>query len=416
MTAASTNATSQRDRIDEYVTMLARHGATPEGGIDRPVYSAPWVTAGDQVREWMQRIGLETRTDTAGNIFGRLQGTDQSGETILTGSHIDTVPNGGAYDGALGIHAGMVALETLKAAYGPPRTSLEVVAICEEESSRFLAGYWGSRAMLGKIQSADLTTLADKDGITIGDAMTNVDLDPREIFSAKRDDVRTFVELHIEQGPILEEESVGLGVVQAISGQNRSTVTVTGHADHAGTAVMDRRRDAAAAAAAMTLEIERIARALGRPAVATVGRFDVHPGVSNVVPGNVAFTIDVRHPDQVLLDQMLAEIDDVCQRIAAQRSVSVTRQQGFTVPPQPMDAALIDIVTKAASKLGHSSIPMISGAGHDSQLWATAVPTVMIFVPSQNGRSHSPDEFTSLDQIVPGVEVLTESLRQLAYK
>jgi allantoate deiminase len=415
VTTTEIGAACRRDRIDEYVTTLAKHGATPQGGIDRPVYSPPWVTAGDQVRAWMQRIGLQTRTDAAGNIFGLLQGTDDSAGTILTGSHIDTVPNGGAYDGALGIHAGLVALESLRATYGAPRVSLEVVAICEEESSRFLSGYWGSRAMLGKIRASDLSDLRDKDDLTIGEAMTAVGLAPQDILTATRNDVRTFIELHIEQGPVLEDESVDVGVVHAISGQNRSILTVVGHADHAGTAVMDRRRDAAAAAAAMTLEIERIARELGRPAVATVGRFDVRPGVSNVVPGSVEFTTDVRHPDQATLDRMIADIDATCDRIAAARGVTVTRQQGFTVPPQPMNPELIDVVTTTAEHLGIATMPMISGAGHDSQLWATAVPTVMIFVPSHNGRSHSPDEFTATENIVPGITVLTESLRRLAY-
>src|SRR5437016_13069795 len=264
-------------RLDELYAI----GAQPDGGTYRPLYGVAWAAAGDRIEQWMRDAGLKTRRDAVGNIWGRVEGT---GKSIVTGSHIDTVRHGGRLDGALGIVAGLTAVESLLKAKGKPRRTLEVVAICEEEGSLFATNFWGSRAITGTIDSADPEIAA---------AMRERGLDPARIATAARDDIDTFVELHIEQGAVLESSGTPLAVVSAIVGTAQLEVTVSGQPDHAGTTPMDLRRDALAGAAAMVQAIESIARSLGRPAVATVGRLRVEPDQINVVPGQVVFTVDL---------------------------------------------------------------------------------------------------------------------------
>src|SRR6266511_5325257 len=270
-------------RLDELYVI----GAEPDGGTYRPLYGAAWATALDRVERWMKDAGLKTRRDAVGNLWGRAEGAD-TGKSIVTGSHIDTVRNGGRLDGALGIVAGLTAVEALPRDKGKPRRPLEVVAICEEEGSRFATNFWGSRAIIGAI---------DKPDAEIAAAMRERGLDPTKIASAAREDIDTFVELHIEQGRVLESARAPLAVVSAIVGTAHLEVTVTGQPDHAGTTPMDLRRDALAGAAAMVQAIESIAKSLGKPAVATVGKLAVEPDQINVVPGMVVFTIDLRHSE-----------------------------------------------------------------------------------------------------------------------
>lgn len=416
MKAVSPECGVTAERLDGYISELAVHGRNAGGGIDRAVYTPAWRAARRQLADWMNSAGLQVRDDAVGNLFGRLPGRDVEGPVILTGSHIDTVPNGGAFDGALGVHAGLVALEILERTYGAPERSIEVVAICEEESSRFLTGYWGSRAMNGLIDPQDLESIVDETGVTIGEAMRECGLDPSCIDSAGRTDIAAFLELHIEQGPELEERGLDVGLVQAITGQLRATVRVTGHPDHAGTMPMDRRRDAAAGAAEMELEIERLSATLGRPAVTTVGRIEVLPGASNVVPGEVEFTVDMRHPDVETFHRMRDQIAEICHRVGHRRGLTIDYRVAFELDPQPMDEALRGALVESAQRLGLAFTDLTSGAGHDSQLMAKHVPTAMIFVPSRGGRSHSPDEFTPVEQIVPGVRLLIETLHTLAYR
>src|SRR3989442_12145163 len=235
----------------------------------------------------MNDAGLKTRHDDVGNIWGRAEGTEK-GKSIVTGSHIDTVRRGGRLDGALGIVAGLTAVEALLKDKGKPRRPLEVVAICEEEGSRFATNFWGSSAIIGAI---------DKPDPAIAEAMREPGLDPARIPTAARDDIDTFIELHIEQGRVLESSRMPLAVVTAIVGTAHLEMTVTGRPDHAGTTPMELRRDALAGAAAMVQAVESIARSLGTPAVATVGKIRAEPDQINVVPGRVVFTVDLRHSD-----------------------------------------------------------------------------------------------------------------------
>jgi allantoate deiminase len=395
------------------VEALGRYGEQPGGGIIRPVYSPAWKQAQQQLAEWFSRAGLQVREDGVGNLFGRLEGEDA--RTVLAGSHFDTVPFGGRYDGALGVLSALVAVRTLKEQAGRPNKSLEVVALCEEEDSRYHANFWGTRGMLGLIRAEELDELVDDDGVTIAQAMRDAGLAPERYRDAVRTDLDSFVELHIEQGRILADEGVPLGVVETITGLYRYLTTVEGRTDHAGTTPMDLRLDAVQAAAHMAIELRRLVEQEGRPAVVTSGKWDVQPGAWNIVPGRVAFSVDLRHPDEATKQRLATTCQQRSQHIAAERGVSVSFELAGDVPPKDMHPEMQAALEAAAAAHGLAVKRMVSGAGHDSQVMATRVPTGMLFVPSADGRSHSPAEYTTPEDAAQGASVLATALHSLAY-
>jgi allantoate deiminase len=399
--------------MQRLVETLGAIGEQPGGGIIRHVYDAAWQAARAQLADWMREAGLAVREDAVGNLFGRLEGA--SPRTVLSGSHIDTVRLGGRYDGALGVLSALAALNVLNKRAGKPKRSLEMVALCEEEDSRFHGNFWGTRGILGQIEASELDALRDDDGVTIGQAMRQVGLPPERYRSAMRTDLDAFIELHIEQGRIMFDEGWPLGIVDTITGLYRFRVTVEGRTDHAGTTPMDLRIDALQAAAHMAHEMTGIVEQAGRPAVITNGWWDVQPGAWNIVPGVVHFSVDLRHPDESDKQRLGAQVRERCERIAAQRGVSVSYEMASDVPPMDMDASLKTELIRAAEQLGVRWRPMVSGAGHDSQVMATGVPTAMLFVPSVEGRSHSAAEYTSPEDCARGVQVLATALHRLAY-
>lgn len=401
--------------LQTYIETLGSIGWQDEGGLRRPVYSSAWTQARRKLAEWMRAAGLEVREDSVGNLFGRMRGRDEE-RTILTGSHLDTVPLGGKFDGALGILAGLAALQALREQAGPPRRSLEVVALCEEEGSRFPAHYWGTRAILGLIEAGELEQLRDDQGISIAEAMLTAGLYPDRYREAVRHDVDAFLELHIEQGRVLFDEHIDLGIVQAIVGLRQQSITVKGRADHAGTTPMDLRRDALQAAAQMAVEITRQIEQEGRPAVVTLGKWEVKPGAVNVIPDEVRFSIDLRHPDEETKQRLAAALWGRCQEIARERGVSVSSEIMSDSQPSAMDARLQSVLIQAAKTCGASWKAMPSGAGHDSQEMARHLPTAMLFVPSVEGRSHSAAEYTTLESAARGATVLATALYSLAYQ
>ena len=388
-------------RLDE----LYKIGTEPGGGVYRPLYGSAWAEAGDCVERWMKKAGLEARRDAVGNLWGRLDGT-KKGKVIVTGSHIDTVRHGGRLDGALGIVAGLTAVEALLKEKGKPRRTLEVVAICEEEGSRFATNFWGSRAIVGAIDSPDAA---------MGEAMRERGLDPATVASAARDDIDTFVELHIEQGAVLETANVPLAVVSAIVGTAHLELAVTGRPDHAGTTPMDMRRDALAGAAAMVQAVESIARSLGKPAVATVGKIRAEPDQINVVPGRVVFTVDLRHSDPGARRALEERTRSLCRTIAAERGLELEVRVLHERPPVPMHAEVRAVLTRAAQECGVQATELVSGAGHDAQILAARCKVGMLFVPSVGGRSHCPEEHTDSGHLELGARVLERALELLAY-
>jgi allantoate deiminase len=400
--------------MQNLVETLGGIGEQPGGGIIRHVYDPAWVAAREQLAEWMREAGLAVREDAVGNLFGRLEG--ESPRTVLTGSHFDTVRLGGRYDGALGVLSALAALRVLGSTAGCPRRSLEMVALCEEEDSRFHANFWGTRGILGLIEPSELDALRDEDGISIADAMRTVGLAPEKFRDAVRTDLDAFIELHIEQGRILADERMPLGIVDAITGLYRFRTTVEGRTDHAGTTPMDLRRDALQAAAHIATAMTAVVERAGRPAVITNGWWDVQPGAWNIVPGLVHFSVDLRHPDEATKQRLATEVRQRGEQIAAEREVSVRYDVVSDVLPMGMDAHVKAELQAAAEARGVKWLPMVSGAGHDSQVMATRVPTGMLFVPSVDGRSHSAAEYTSAEDAARGATVLASALHRLAFE
>lgn len=388
-------------RLDELYAI----GALPDGGTYRPLYGTAWAAAGERVERWMKDAGLTTRHDAVGNIWGRAAGTERA-KSVVTGSHIDTVRRGGRLDGALGIVAGLTAVESLLASKGKPKRPLEVVAICEEEGSRFATNFWGSRAIVGDIETVDGE---------MSQAMRERHLDPGRIATAARDDLDTFVELHIEQGAVLETSGTPVAIVSAIVGTAHLEVVVTGRPDHAGTTPMELRHDALAGTAAMIHAIESLARSLGRPAVATVGRLRVEPDQINVVPGAAVFTVDLRHADLRARQELEGRIRSLCSTIAGERSLGIDIRTLQQRPPVPMNRDVRALLGRAALDCGVEAPEMVSGAGHDAQILAARCKVGMLFVPSIGGRSHCPEEATSPRHLELGTRVLARALELLAY-
>jgi allantoate deiminase len=408
-----TSLVIEPSEMQRLVETLGVIGEQPGGGIIRHVYGSAWTAARQQLADWMRGAGLAVREDAVGNLFGRIEG--DSPRTILTGSHIDTVQLGGRYDGALGVLSALAALTTLKHAAAKPKKSVEMVALCEEEDSRFHCNFWGTRGILGLISAAEMDDLRDEDGVSIGRAMAETGFPPENYATAIRNDLDAFVELHIEQGRILFDEELPLGIVDAITGLYRFKVTVEGRTDHAGTTPMDLRRDALQAAAQIAREMTAIVEHAGRPAVITNGWWDVLPGAWNIVPGLVHFSVDLRHPDEATKQRLAAEVRQRGEQIAADRGVSLAYSVVSDVPPKDMDADVKAQLQAAAEACGVRWMPMVSGAGHDSQVMATRVPTAMLFVPSFEGRSHSAAEYTTPEDAARGATVLATALHRMAY-
>ncbi len=401
--------------VERMIHDLARYGAWGETGVVRKVYTPEWAGAQQQVMRWAEEAGLHTWQDAVGNVWARLQGRED-GPSIVTGSHIDSQAPGGRFDGALGVIAGLVALRTLREQFGTPRRTLELVSFCEEESSRFPAtNFWGSRAVTGLIGPEEPETLRDYDGVTIADAMRAVGLDPGRIPQAARDDIEVFIELHVEQGPILEQQGLPIAVVTGFPGIRHYLVEVRGRADHAGAMPMDLRQDPMLAAAEMISAVIARAREIGRPAVTTVGRVLVQPNFPAIIPEKVSFTIDVRHPDSARLADLCAAHEQTLRTIASRHGRATSWQITTSHPPCSSDPELVRLLVEAAAEQGIPATTMPSGAVHDAQRMAHIARVAMVFVRSVGGRSHTPAEFTTTDDAVAGIRVLAAGLRRLAY-
>lgn len=399
-------------RIDD----LGKIGAQPDGGVTRTAFDPNWRRAQATISEWMDSIGLETRYDAVGNLFGRWAGRDERSGTILTGSHVDTVHNGGKYDGALGILGALSAIESLMASGESPRKSIEVVAICEEEGSRFPGQFLGSRSMLGLIDESEGALPSDAEGVSLDRMLADIGSPGLSaVGSGKRTDIERFVELHVEQGPFLEEAGCDVGIVTGIAGLRHQVFTVSGQQDHAGATPMDRRRDALQAAAEMSRAIDAIVREAGHPLVGTIGSFTTGDNSANTIAGEVEFSLDLRHPSDSFRLGILDDIVAACHGIAARNNVSVRTAVRWEEAATDMDAGLQEMLSDGADSRGLTTMSLPSGAAHDSQLWARHVPTAMIFVPSIGGRSHCPEEATRIADCVRGAELLAQSLHRLAF-
>ena len=404
------------EHVESSIAALAEHGARGETGVARLVYSPEWVAAQDQVAAWVTEGGLRVERDAVGNVWGYLDGRQRDLPIVATGSHIDSQNPGGRYDGALGVVAAIVALTALRERFGQPERTLAAVSLVEEEASRFpAANFWGSRAIVGRIGAEEPKRLRGYDGVTMVEAMRDAGLDPGRIEDAKRDDIGTFIELHIEQGPFLERENLPLGIVERITGYRQYLVTLDGAANHAGTTPMDLRRDPMAGAAEIIGGVIDTAHRMGRPCVTTVGRMIVTPNERAVIPSQVAFTVDARSPIPKQRETLLARHEGLMREVAERRELGLNLRVDSDRQPVRCDPDVVATLTAAAAAAGIPAMTMTSGAVHDAMQLAEIASVAMLFVRSAGGISHSPDEFTATADAAAGTEVLARALHALTY-
>jgi hydantoinase/carbamoylase family amidase len=404
-------------RLDDRIAELATYNDDPAaGGITREVYTPTYARALDLVIGWMHEAGLRTRLDAVGNLYGSWAGSDPDAPRVLTGSHVDTTLNAGAYDGVLGVLGAIEAVQTLRAAGFAPRRTIEVVAWAGEEP-RFGTGCVGSRCAAGELTRADLDRLVDRDGISMARALRDAGFDPDRLADAVIDPptVHALVELHIEQAIVLETGGEPIGVVEAIAAPHDFRITFTGAATHAGATPMALRRDALVGAAEAVVAIERIARASASgTTVGTVGVVRALPGAINVVPGTVSLDVDVRDSDEPAREAVVAAIAEAARAIGAARGLEVAVDEIVTDTPVRCDDAVVAAAAAATESLGLPYLRMTSGAYHDAMIMGRRIPVGMIFVPSRGGVSHHPDEYTSPQELARGVAVLAGTLERLA--
>ena len=403
-----------REQLATWIDELAKIGTFEGGGMWRSPFTDDDRRAKALLGGWMRENGFAVSYDNGGNLTGRLPGTGNDG-AVLTGSHLDTVKSGGRLDGALGILAGLAAAAGLRRERGAPKRSIDVVALCGEEQSRFRLSFIGSQAIVGTLTTEELDSSTDDDGVSIAQAMREAGLDPADLESARRDDIACFIELHIEQGPVLDAKGLQVGIVTDIVGVTQKIYTILGEADHGGTTPMTMRRDALRGAVRMIKEVPMICRRAGDGCVATVPIVDVKPGGPSSVPAEFSFLLDVRDRSAQVRRRILDEVHARVETVAGEDGLDFEEVVLFDDDPTPMNAGLVDLLDEEAAAAGMTHQRMHSGAGHDAMVFAKAVPTAMIFVPSKGGKSHTPKEFTALDDIMPGVEVLYRGLARLAY-
>lgn len=390
---------------------LGRIGRTFEGGVSRFSYTPEHARATRVVAAWMQEAGAEVGLDPWGNLIGVIPGSEDGLVPLAAGSHLDTVPNGGMYDGALGVLGAIEAATALREAGRRLRHPLVLVAFAEEEGTSFGVGCLGSLGAVGQAPSAE--TLRDGHGVAAADRIRtfrrDVGLPPREMPMP----LRAYLELHIEQGPLLATRGVPLGTVDTIVGLARLPLTFLGEANHAGTTPMDARRDALWGAAEFVGALRALAlRAEGR-AVATVGRLSVWPGAPNVVPGRVEATAELRSPDGTLLDQLQRDVEEIARSCARRFALHAELDPWRQEPPVDLSPEVRSHIVRAAEEAGWPILTLPSWAGHDAKILARRVPAGMIFVPSLRGISHSPVEDTPREDLLRGTQVLGRALELL---
>lgn len=388
---------------------LASIGATGEG-----VTRLAWTTELRDAYTWLtarcEQLGMAVEIDAAGNLIARWEAG--SGPAVAVGSHVDTVPNGGHFDGALGVVGGLHAIRMLKQRGVTPTRPIWLIAFMDEENTRFGTALFGSRAFVGE-PFGELDRRRDRDGVSVAQAMAGWDRGPADLGDARRiDQVGAYLELHIEQGPRLERDGVDVGAVNAIVGLVGYRVRLLGETNHAGTTPMDARRDALAGAARVISDLREESRRRAGTTV-NVGVIGVEPGGSNVVPGACSFTIDLRAPDGAELAAFDQAARDLLTTIAQQEHLELEVQETYRVAPAPMDAGLVALIERSAELEEASVVRMPSGAGHDAMVLAPHVPTAMVFVPSRAGISHSPLEHTTPEHCELGARVLARTLEEL---
>ena len=400
-------------RLWERHQRLARHGAMPDGGVNRQALSAEEIAAWRELVGWARDAGLAAYTDPAGNLFLRLEGTDAEAAPVLTGSHLDSQPSGGKFDGVFGVLAGLEAAQAFRAAGIALRRPLEIVAWMNEEGSRFVPGMMGSAAFTGAAPLDAFLAVRDAAGVSVRDGLAVLreafpDVPSRPLGRS----VAAYVEAHIEQGPILEREGCTIGIVTGIQGKRTFRVTVRGEEAHAGTSTPRERKDALLAAVRMIAALDDALRDGDEVVKFTVGRLDVTPNAPSVVAGTAVFSIDLRHVDSATLATLGDRIAGICAAEASPCSVQVdelTRASSLTFP-----TSMTSLVRESAKTLGIPAMDIFSAAGHDARFLHAVCPTGMIFVPCKDGISHNVLESATPEDLAAGTGVLVDVLMKLA--
>lgn len=397
-------------RIEQHITKLAEFGKTSEGGVHRVAYSEEDVKARKYIMTLMEAAGLIVKIDAAGNILGRREGNENSLPPIMFGSHIDTVPHGGKYDGAVGVLSAIECVRVLMENKVQTRHPLEVIVFTDEEG-----GLVGSRAMNGTLSSEALTEKSHS-GKTVREGIRALGGDPDNLDSVKRQqgDIRAFLEIHIEQGRILEMKDIDIGVVEGIVGIAWWDVTIVGYANHAGTTPMNVRQDSLLAAAHLILAVNRVVTGVEGSQVGTVGRINAEPGAPNVIPGKVVMSLELRDLSADKIQSLYKKIEEEAAIISQKTGTEITFDPIDAMAiPAPTDPAIRRHIADSVEELGLTAHFMPSGAGHDAQDMAKIAPTGMIFIPSVGGVSHSPEEFSRMSDIVNGANVLLKTILKI---
>lgn len=396
-------------RADE----LAAISETPDALI-RVYLSPQHLEANQRAARWMTQAGMTVWQDSVGNICGRYEGEQEGAPAILLGSHLDTVRNAGRYDGMLGVLAAIEVVHGLHQQGRRLKQAIEIVGFCDEEGTRFGITLLGSRGITGTWPESWLAQ-TDADGVSVAQAMVLAGLDPARIHLAARrpEEIAAYLELHIEQGPCLEQEGLALGVVEAINGARRLNCRFTGEAGHAGTVPMSHRKDALAAAAEWMVRVETLTREQGGNRVATVGTLRCAPGAVNVIPGDVTLTLDIRGPHDQPLDALLDTLLKEAQAIASRRQLRFSAEEFYRIAATACDSGLQQVLSEAVQAVQGRSLTLPSGAGHDAIAMAERWPSAMLFVRCKGGISHHPAESVTADDVALAIAAYSRAVSAL---
>jgi N-carbamoyl-L-amino-acid hydrolase len=398
------------DRLWRSLMDLARIGATPKGGVKRLTLTDVDRQGRDQFVGWCKAAGLEIQVDRIGNIFARRAGTDPQLAPVAMGSHLDSQPSGGKFDGAYGVMAGLEVVRTLNDTGIRTRAPLEVVSWTNEEGSRFVPTLMGSGIFAMVLDLKEILEKKDNDGITVKDALDRIGYAGK----AERHELGAYFEAHIEQGPVLEETKTTIGVVLGALGQRWFDVAITGQDSHAGPTPMETRKDALVAASRLVLEVNRIATTFPDYARGTVGFMQVKPNSRNVVPGEVRTTVDLRNAKDATLSAMVVELKSSIEKIEKETRTTIAAKEVVYFPPSEFAPDLVESVRSGSKQLGYSHRDIVSGAAHDAVYMARIAPTAMVFVPCEGGISHNEIENARAEDLAAGCNVLLQAVLKKA--
>lgn len=405
----NTSCKIQLNRLMATINESAEIGKIPGNGLGRLALTDDDKHMRDVLKKWMVEAGLEVRVDDFGVMYGRRKGKADK-KPVLMGSHLDTQPNGGRFDGVLGVLAALEVVRTLNDFNIETERPIEIVNFTNEEGARFEPSMLASGALAGDYERDEVYQIKDHHGKRFGDELERIGYKGQA--ENRIQDPSAYIELHIEQGPILENEGVSVGAVEGIQGEYALEVVIRGESGHAGTTPMNMRKDALAAAVEMIGDVESLAKTQGT--VATVGRLSLSPDVVNVIPGEVTFSVDIRHFNDQMMEELIQEVKHNIQVIAKRRGVTAAVRDLWPTPTVHFDPEIVRLIETISEEQGYTVKRMLSGAGHDAKYMNRLAPTAMIFVPSVEGKSHVESEFTKDEDIEKGANVLLHLIHWLA--